>query len=164
MVSLLIDQDPKSVKVPLSAKLGFGAALRMLHRAYMRQLQAVLSPHEISVAQYLHLRALHEEGALAQNEISNRLGIEKASSTLVLDSLDRAGLILRIRDGTDRRRVRVSLTPKGQALTRRLMSVAKQVAISAGTGLSDEDQHRFFTVVDRMLINLSGGRKTPPEY
>lgn len=155
MTTILNDQPHESSDRRSSRELGLGAAIRSLHRAYMRQLQAALAPHRASVAQYIHLRALWEEGGLAQSEISNRLGIEKASSTAVLDTLDRTGLISRVRDESDRRRMRVSLTAEGERHTRRLMTTAKQVAIRAGVNIPPEEQTRFFETLDRMVMNLT---------
>ncbi|MBI0539184.1 MarR family transcriptional regulator [Roseomonas sp. KE2513] len=137
-----------------AAQQGLGAALRKLHRTYIRRLQAQLAEHGLSVAQYLHLRALWEEAGLTQNEVSARLGIEKASSTAVLEALERDGLINRVRDARDRRNVRVYLSDAGENLRGTVMPFAQQVATQASHGLTEADLDAFFRTIDWMLSNL----------
>lgn len=146
---------------PTSAQQGLGAALRKLHRTYIRRLQLHLAEHGVSVAQYLHLRALWEEAGLTQNEVSQRLGIEKASSTSVLAALEEDGLIRRVRDSGDRRKVRVFLSNAGDRLRSVLLPFAKQVADQASEGLSEAELEAFFATIDKMLVNLGRNDADP---
>ncbi|MEW5420314.1 MarR family winged helix-turn-helix transcriptional regulator [Amorphus sp. 3PC139-8] len=138
-----------------SAERGLGASLRMAHRFYTRRLQGHLAKRGLTLAQYLHMRVLYEEGALYQTEISSLLGIEKASSTSVLDNLDRSGLIERRRDPSDRRRLAVSLSEKGRLQTVDLLHFAREVAQDAISGVDDSDREAFFRVIDRIVANLA---------
>lgn len=141
-----------------AARQGLGASLREAHRLYIRNLQEHLSRRGLTVAQYLHLRVLWEEGALTQTEISARLGIEKASSTGVLNSLERAGLVTRRRDETDRRRVILRLTDDGAACAREILPFAREVAARASAGVPDKDLATFFRALDTIIENLSRPR------
>src|SRR5918997_5872610 len=95
---------------------GVGKLLRRAHRSYSRRLQESLADYGVSLAQYLHLRELWEVNGITQVELSQKVGIEKASSTAVLDALEKQKLILRVRNTQDRRKVNVYLTPAGQKL------------------------------------------------
>jgi DNA-binding MarR family transcriptional regulator len=53
---------------------------------------------------------LSEHGPLGATELADRLGIRLASTTVLVDRLERAGHVERVRDPGDRRRVRVSAT------------------------------------------------------
>ncbi len=134
---------------------GLGAALRHVHRLYIRLLQERLAERGLTVATYLHLRILWEGDGLPQSEISHRLGIEKASSTGALDALEKEGLIRRVRDENDRRKLLVHLSPKGDALRHTILPFAHQVAVVAGNGASEEELTTFFRTVDRMIANLN---------
>lgn len=64
-----------------AAQQRLGAALRKLHRSYIRRLQLRLAERGVSVAQYLHLRALWEEGVtarFAQNRTLSGSGLERS--------------------------------------------------------------------------------------
>lgn len=170
-----IGLDAEGEAVFSSSRRGIEAGLRQVHRLYIRLLQEHLAKRGLSVAQYLHLRILWETDGLAQNEISHRLGIEKASSTGVLDALEADGLIQRVRDTADRRRLLVFLSPKGHALRDTILPFAHQVAEVAGQKVPQQDLAAFFRTIDRMIINLdqalgrrsrqkqlSGARSTKP--
>lgn len=55
--------------------------------------------------------ALVQHGPMGATELAAHLGIRTASVTLLIDRLERDGLVVRRRDHTDRRRVTVTETP-----------------------------------------------------
>jgi DNA-binding MarR family transcriptional regulator len=133
---------------------GIGKLLRRAHRTYSRKLQDELAAHRVSLAQYLHLRELWELNGITQVELSQKVGIEKASSTAVLDSLERGGLIFRVRNPEDRRKVNVYLTPAGQKIRDVLGPAAKSVAAQAVSDLSMSELDMLFSVLNKMITNL----------
>src|SRR5688572_18070815 len=110
---------------------GIGKLLRRAHRSYSRKLKEELAGHGVSLAQYLHLRELWELNGITQIELSQKVGIEKASSTAVLDALEKSGLIVRVRNAKDRRKVNVYVTPAGKKIRDVLGPAAKGVAARA---------------------------------
>ena len=61
------------------------------------------------------LRLLAVAGPLSVGEQARHLGLSRATATELVDRLESKGLVARIRDGQDRRRVFVSLTDAGRA-------------------------------------------------
>jgi DNA-binding MarR family transcriptional regulator len=92
--------------------------------------------------------------------LSRRIGIETASSTAVIDQLEKRGLIRRERDLHDRRRINVSLSPAGRALEKPLTDSAAAVNALARKGLSKKEIEMLFGIVERIVHNLRGA-KTP---
>jgi DNA-binding MarR family transcriptional regulator len=133
---------------------GIGKLLRRAHRSYSRKLQDRLADHGISLAQYLHLRELWELNGITQVELSQKVGIEKASSTAVLDALEKQKLILRVRNAQDRRKVNVYLTPPGQKIRGAISPAAKGVAAQAVSDLSETELDILVSVLNRMILNL----------
>ena len=126
-----------------SRKRGLGASLRLAHHLYGKLLQEQLRETGLSMAQYIHLRCLREEGKLKQSELSGLLGIEKASSTRVLDELEKRDLITRNRSQSDRRVVHVDLTDTG---LRRIDGAMK---------FEPDELGRLFAAMDKLLDNLA---------
>ena len=62
--------------------------LRDADTAFNRYLTAQLAVHGVTFGQFQHLRNLWVENGLTQAELSRRIGIEMASSTAILDSLE----------------------------------------------------------------------------
>ena len=133
---------------------GIGKLLRTAHRTYSRRLQDELAAHGVSLAQYLHLRELWELNGLTQNELSQKVGIEKASSTAVLDALEKNGLVVRVRNAQDRRKVNVHLTPTGQKIREVLSPAARGVALRAVSDLSEGELDSLFSALNRVIANL----------
>ncbi len=88
-------------------KTGIGMLLRDADAAFNRYLTAQLAVHGVTFGQFQHLRNLWVENGLTQAELSRRIGIEMASSTAILDSLEAAKLITRMRNTADRRKINV---------------------------------------------------------
>jgi DNA-binding MarR family transcriptional regulator len=138
-----------------SRKRGLGASLRLAYHLYGKQLQKRLNVSDLSMAQYIHLRSLGEEGSLNQSELSALLGIEKASSTRVLDELEQRNLIRRERSREDRRVVIVSLSKHGRHTINQAMELARTVADRASKGLEEEELFQLFKAMDKLIKNLS---------
>lgn len=81
-------------------------------------LDRVLGPRGLSPTQYNVLRMLRGAGAegLCRNEIRDRLITRMPDVSRLLDRMEAAGLVHRVRSATDRRLVNTTLTESGRRL------------------------------------------------
>lgn len=86
-----------------------------------------LKPYGLTPTQYNALRILRgaEPGGLCRNEVRDRLVARVPDATRLLDRLDEMGLVVRERQGDDRRFVRSRITRKGLDLLRPLDEVTQ---------------------------------------
>jgi DNA-binding MarR family transcriptional regulator len=138
--------------------IGLGMLLRAADSIFNRHLRDGLAAHDVTFGQFQHLRNLWVENGLTQAELSRRIGIEMASSTAILDSLETRRLITRVRNATDRRKINVFLTAAGAALKKPLMACAARVNKEARRGLSDTELAGVFALVGRIIANLDALR------
>jgi DNA-binding MarR family transcriptional regulator len=84
-----------------------------------------LKPHGLTPTQYNALRILRgaEPDGLCRNEVRDRLVAQVPDATRLLDRLGDMGLVVRAREGDDRRFVRARITRKGLDLLRPLDEV-----------------------------------------
>lgn len=155
----LMETDENANLVPAAyttglLRPGIGRVLREASKAWNRLLQDRLADHDIGLAEYLHLRALWSNDGISQIELAQRIGIEKASSTAVLNSLEAKGLIHRSRDAGDRRKVNVFLTEEGKSRKETLLPVAHTVAFQAIRGFREEEVPLLVSLLQRMTSNL----------
>jgi DNA-binding MarR family transcriptional regulator len=143
---------PASPQSPPS--VGLGLLLRNADMTFNRALREELLRYDITFSQFQHLRHLWEANGLTQVALSRRIGIATASSTAVLDSLEKLRLVRRMRDGRDRRKINVFLTPAGAALERPLMGCAIAVNADARHGLSTGEVATLFAIVEKIVVNL----------
>ena len=85
-------------------------------------LDRVLGPHGLSLTQYNVLRMLRGAGSdgLCRNEIRDRLITRMPDVSRLLDRMEAAGLVHRVRSADDRRLVNTTLTERGSALVEQL--------------------------------------------
>ena len=138
-------------------RVGLGVLLRTADMAFNRTLREQLAAHDITFSQFQHLWQLWSSDGLAQVELSRRIGIETASSTAVIDQLEKRGLIRRRRDAADRRRINVTLTAAGRALQGPLTECAAAVNARARARLSAREVKVLFDLVGRIVDNLRNG-------
>lgn len=81
-------------------------------------IERLLAPHDLTLTQYNVLRVLRGAGqdGLCRNEIRDRLVTRMPDVTRLLDRMEAAGLIDRVRSTEDRRQVHTTLTVKGRKL------------------------------------------------
>jgi DNA-binding MarR family transcriptional regulator len=135
-------------------EIGLGKRLRLAHMAFSRALREELAKEKMTFGQFVHLERLWEEDGLTQTELSARVGVETASSTIVLDELQRLALIDRKRDDDDRRRINVFLTDAGRRLKRQLLGRVKVVNRVAREGMSKDEVALTFEVLDQIKGRL----------
>lgn len=85
-------------------------------------IERLLAPHDLTLAQYNVLRVLRgaEAAGLCRNEIRDRLITRMPDVSRLLDRMEAAGLISRVRSSADRRQVNTTLTAKGRKLVDQL--------------------------------------------
>ena len=80
-----------------------------------------LADHGLTTSQFGVLEAVYHVGPLSQRQLAQKILRSSGNLTMVIDNLERDGLVRRERDPQDRRIMRVSLTPQGEALIARLL-------------------------------------------
>ncbi len=71
---------------------------------------------EVTLPQYRALVVLASRGPQRAVDLAGVLGVNPSSATRLVDRLVRSGLVRRTRERTDRRALRVALSPAGRAL------------------------------------------------
>jgi MarR family transcriptional regulator, transcriptional regulator for hemolysin len=97
-----------------------------------------------SVPVWLILSSLKSNERRTQLDLARAVGIEGPTLTRHLDGLEENGIVRRVRDGSDRRAVRVELTPDGERLfqTLRQAVVAFNRELTAGVTETELDHVR----------------------
>ncbi|RYG49066.1 MarR family transcriptional regulator [bacterium] len=95
-------------------------------RSYVRLVRSAEALHNeisrgllvegLTASQFSTMKVLRIHGALAQRDIAKHILKSGGNITIVVDNLERQGLVVRERDTQDRRIVYVKLTPAGEAM------------------------------------------------
>lgn len=95
----------------------------------------------LTPSQFGVLETLYHLGPLCQGELSSKLLKSTGNMTLVLDNLEKQGLVRRERESEDRRLVTVHLTPTGELTIRRIFpQVAAQITALLSALTAEEQE------------------------
>lgn len=131
-----------------------------LGKAYQRVTQAAkkrLAPYGVTPVQYALLKVLWEQDGQSGAEIGERLLLDSATMTGLLDRLEQGGFIARQAHATDRRVHRVALTARGRELQAPLDHEMDQMNQEFLGGLAPSEAQ---TLRD-LLTTISGHKRTP---
>ena len=91
----------------------------------------------LTYPQYLALLVLWEQDGVGVSDLGQRLSLDSGTLTPLLKRLEGAGLLTRLRDTEDERRVRVVLTAEGRALKTRARRVPDCVLAATQCDLAE---------------------------
>jgi DNA-binding MarR family transcriptional regulator len=107
-------------------------ALYAASHAMTKAYRPLLAPLGLTYPQYLVMLVLWAEDGLGVSQAGERLGLDSATLTPLLKRLATAGLLARQRDAADERRLRLRLTPAGQALRERAAGIPPRIVAATG--------------------------------
>ena len=131
-----------------------GYLVRDAHRAFQKLLEKRIAAHGISRGQWYFLRVLWIEDGLSQRELSARVGMMEPTTVIALRSMEKAGLIRRVRMSEDKRVAKVSLTAKAKRIREQMLLIARGINEDACQGLSCDELEAFRRAITHMTDNL----------
>lgn len=102
---------------PLRAFLGYG--LKRAFNTIQADLNETLRPHGLRMISFSALALIGAHERLRQSKLAELLTIEPPNLVVILDELERAGLIEKTRAMADRRAYEIGLTGKGTTVLAR---------------------------------------------
>jgi len=116
-----------------------------------RYAESYLSKLGITSSQYTVLVTLSVcPGPPTLTELSQRLFRTKNSLTTVIDNMERDGLVKRVRDGADRRAIRIVTTEKGIELFKRVRAPSKKLVYHIMSCFATEDLNHFSALLQSL--------------
>jgi MarR family transcriptional regulator for hemolysin len=143
--------------MPSPAQQPLGLHLTRVSRTVSRAFDETLAEAGGSLPAWLVLISLKSRQLASQRELAEAVGIQGATLTHHLDTMESAGLVTRRRDPANRRLHLVELTPAGDALFLRLRDAAMVFDRRLRAGLSDDDVTQLEALLTRLRDNVSGG-------
>ncbi|HCT80013.1 MAG TPA: MarR family transcriptional regulator [Micromonosporaceae bacterium] len=131
-----------------------GYQVNLLARLLEQALRREIAAHGVVPGQFPALLNLYEEDGLTQAELTRRVGIEQPTMANTLQRMERDGLIERIADPSDRRRVRIHLTRHSRQLQSRLAKAGHEVNSQAVAGLRPNELAAFMKTLRRLVESL----------
>jgi DNA-binding MarR family transcriptional regulator len=116
----------------------------------------------VRVGQDMVLLRLWGENGLSPTELANRLRVEPATVSKVLNRMEKAELVTRQRDPEDARSFKVYLTDRGKSLQEPLRNRWKQIEDQMLEGFTSEERTFLRRALSKSRDNLSRDTHSHP--
>ena len=108
----------------------------------------------VTRAQWKVLFRLSRTPGMRQVDLADILDVEPITACRIVDRLEEAGLVERLRDPADRRAWRLQVTAKAEPLIAKLKKIAAELTAEAFAGLTPDELERMRTNLTRIRENL----------
>ena len=113
----------------------------------MRQLNLFfsheLSEVEVTASELMYLAQLYAQDGLIQDEMSNKISVDRAATTRTLQAMEKKGLVRREQDENNHRAKRVYLTEKAKGLEPRIRELQRRWVDFITQDLTQEESDTF---------------------
>jgi MarR family 2-MHQ and catechol resistance regulon transcriptional repressor len=117
-----------------------------------------LAGHDLTETQFGVLEVLYHLGPMCQRAIAAKQFTSGANVTMVVNNLEKNGLVRRVRSDEDRRQYFVELTPDGRALIRKVFPGHVQRIVGAFSALTREEQAQLGTLCRKLGLANAADR------
>ncbi|MFP1631053.1 MarR family winged helix-turn-helix transcriptional regulator [Zhengella sp. ZM62] len=143
-------------ELPFDESVGY--QIRQTQRLVQRYLQQKIEPYGVTPGMWYFLRALWHQDGMTQRELSLVVGTMEPTTLTAIKSMERRGLVRRVKNADDRRKINIYLTRRGHALRRELLPLAREVVEHSVEGFSDAERAAFLghlrAVQDNLLARM----------
>lgn len=101
-------------------------------RAFDALYRSLLQEHGLSYPQYIALMTVGEHGPLTVGRLGELMDLDSGTLSPLLKRMESAGLVRRLRDPEDERRVLVSVTATGRDRLAALVDMPHRIALRSG--------------------------------
>ena len=130
------------------------AQIRLIGGRVFEKLLAASGTDAFNGPQGKILDALWQKDGLSAHEIGQRTGLASSTLTGMLDRMECAGLIKRVRSAEDRRVIRIYLGPKAMKCREQYAAVSEEMTDIYFRGFRDDEVSSFESLLLRVLENV----------
>lgn len=135
-------------------ELRLGFLIHDVSRLRRSAFDRCLKPLNVTRSQWWVLAYLSREDGMTQSQLAEELDLGKVAVGGLIDRLEKAGLLRRDADASDRRVNRVFLEPKSKQLIARMRKVSHQLNQQILEGLTEEKLESTAVTLGSMKRNL----------
>lgn len=137
---------------PLAADV-FGAFMRAMH-AHRQLMGRRMAMHGMHPAQMFCLSEIAHHDGITQRDLAEHLNVSRPTLTVMLQKMEKAGLVERRSDEHDQRYTRLTLTEQGEAVHDEMHDIIVSIIQDMKRDMSDEDLAQFAGLLKRLGENL----------
>ncbi|WP_240471378.1 MarR family winged helix-turn-helix transcriptional regulator [Komagataeibacter rhaeticus] len=153
------DRHEQTGVARLEARPGF--LIRRLHQIHVALFAEECGGFNITPVQYSIMSVAQMRPGLDQSELTQEVGVDRATLANVLARLEKRGLVRRERTVHDRRLKQVHLTPDGVTLLAEMAEPARRAHARTIAALTGADREAFLDGLTRLVVAGNGYGRAP---
>jgi DNA-binding MarR family transcriptional regulator len=106
-----------------SSEIQLGALISMIHRSYMFYINHSIKDLDINAAQIPFLYYISQNKGISQDKLAFKFNIDKGAVARAIQKMAEENIILREIDSENRRRYKLSLTSKGELISKNICEI-----------------------------------------
>lgn len=138
----------------LSRQESIGFLVALARARIKRAVGSRVAAFHLSPQQFWVLVVLSEQPGLSLRELTEHHHVDPPTASRIVGALARRKLVRAGGDPSDRRRSRLTLTPSGKALARKVIPVAREIRATVVDGLSTQEQRTLRRGLRKIMSNL----------
>ncbi|MFT0847239.1 MarR family transcriptional regulator [Actinomycetaceae bacterium L2_0104] len=136
----------KEAREPSPAELGI--LIKATQAVLNQRMDEALRPLGLTVAQYASLRNLHIEPGITSSDLARQSFVSRQSMNVLLQGLEKAGLVARSKDAGHRREKATHLTGKAEELLAEAESKIQEVTNRMTSSLDTKQRSDLFALLE----------------
>lgn len=132
--------------------------LRLVAKVVRQHGREILSQFDITPPQFDALLVVANHEGITMGELCQRMYLACSTATDLIDRMERAGLLERVRDPQDRRVVRLKVRPRGQEILNAVLEARRQYLAGVLRRLDDQELEDLTRRL-RQLYGLMAGER-----
>lgn len=133
-----------------------------LMRRHHNHMHTLLQDYDVYPGQPPLMFALEREGGQSQNELARHLGIKAATLTIMLNRMEKNGLVRRESDPGDQRVSRIYLTDKGRDTAGEVRAILGTLELQALEGFTEGEKDDLRRLLAKMGGNIARYSEASP--
>lgn len=133
----------------------FGHLFSVIHRQSSVAMTRRLRESGVSFGQFLSIRYIYENEGCSQEQLSNRLRLDKGAVARTVHALEEDGYVQRLPDPQDRRRMILSLTDRGKEQYRTIIRISDEWETVLLQALSPDEQQELRRLLVKVVQSLN---------
>ena len=134
--------------------------LGRVRTAFIDALDEALAPFDLKAADYVVLVTLANDAADTAATVCSVLSHDPGAMTRKIDALEKRGLVRRLRSASDRRAIKLDLTPEGRKLYPKALAAAVGVANNLLHGFTKPEVRQLESMLKRIVDNAKAQAAT----
>ena len=131
----------------------FSNYISLFYRTGLSLLTKEFAKYKLGYGQIQFLFQLYNQDGLRHDELTNRVHVDKATTTRAIKSLCENGYATVVQEESDKRIYKVFLTPKAYSIKEEAFEIVIRWEKKLGESLNVEEQQQLLSFCKRIAIN-----------